>query len=701
MQINSLCCLFIIALCGIVCILANAPPPAALYSGDSKLNADLAHSDEYQTRLIAASETDHLNEIDEMHEDEQSVDNSGERGIGISAPHSPLRPISGRCKSRRKVEIEHLPKIDDKIFHILLTASDPALNIYSRADDSIENVTSSDSIDSYSNSNSSSNSTVEQDQMLAPTSTNKTASAAAILCDPMVLLFKELMRLFSSYSFQGIAFSVSKSMFVWNMVSFYVRIPITSNFPVYDSVLQLPKMSIVFGFSYPFALRFSASASVPLQTMISLITILNAIVSEPAGRYDSDAEMDGTNSTQSGGAGAEKTAGSYFRNNDRLMLFRPYLATTKSAWRYSMSFNCKYTRRGGLIRYISPSVTLTPGLRFTQGVKPIFTLLSTLLLMAVRIVKKSLVMIRDGVYWSITLALIRLINAIGRMLGLAMLRRFGRDTFEEVIEEVAEEEDDDSVMATVDDTSTADELEIGSGVPSERRKKASDKPKKKRTTLRRKKSKKKKKRKSLNVQEGIDMTDFETYVAKSAEEVELHNSVIGLLAFGKIWRKMSYFFARKFSRLWVSLGVSFSDPPGHGNFWGSTGFELSPFFPLSTIFARWGRRRFSSFGSEVDVSDSALGASSSSKSNAADVGAGDADVASSSDPDIDAGNNNSSSDDGSSNISGSDVESERPETTDLPVADKSKVKSEDGRSERRSSRSKQLANADSKSDALV
>ena len=79
---------------------------------------------------------------------------------------------------------------------------------------------------------------------------------------------KKFLSLFQIFSFKGLGYSMSKSMRDWDGVGFGIKIPLTSNFPVYDSLVHLPRLNLFAGVNYPYALRSSLSISLPLHTVL-------------------------------------------------------------------------------------------------------------------------------------------------------------------------------------------------------------------------------------------------------------------------------------------------------------------------------------------------------------------------------------------------------------------------------------------------
>ena len=89
---------------------------------------------------------------------------------------------------------------------------------------------------------------------------------------------KPFFKLFKKFKFKGIGFTFIKSLIQWNTFGFGLRIPITPNFPEYDRILALPRVSSFVGLYYPLDWRASISMSLPLQiALLGLVLFGNNI----------------------------------------------------------------------------------------------------------------------------------------------------------------------------------------------------------------------------------------------------------------------------------------------------------------------------------------------------------------------------------------------------------------------------------------
>lgn len=76
------------------------------------------------------------------------------------------------------------------------------------------------------------------------------------------------IKLLTNICAQGFAFSMSKSVLDWYSVGMGVKVPISPNFPFYDSLIYLPRVVAFVGVSHPFSVRVSLSFSLPVQVFI-------------------------------------------------------------------------------------------------------------------------------------------------------------------------------------------------------------------------------------------------------------------------------------------------------------------------------------------------------------------------------------------------------------------------------------------------
>ena len=93
-----------------------------------------------------------------------------------------------------------------------------------------------------------------------------------IIIPTRVKLNASIISLFRSFSFKGFGCCVSKSFVEWQTVGVGIRLPITANFPVYDSVMHLPRAGIFIGLFFPQCVaRINFSMSIPVQTVLAAL----------------------------------------------------------------------------------------------------------------------------------------------------------------------------------------------------------------------------------------------------------------------------------------------------------------------------------------------------------------------------------------------------------------------------------------------
>lgn len=80
-----------------------------------------------------------------------------------------------------------------------------------------------------------------------------------------------LQYLFKNFEFKGFGISLVKSIIKWQSIGIGIRIPVTANFPNYDSLVYLPKITSLIGCGYPYQVRWTVAISVPIQTFLYAI----------------------------------------------------------------------------------------------------------------------------------------------------------------------------------------------------------------------------------------------------------------------------------------------------------------------------------------------------------------------------------------------------------------------------------------------
>ena len=69
------------------------------------------------------------------------------------------------------------------------------------------------------------------------------------------------------YKFQGVGFSIAKSLKSYQGFGVSLKLPVTENFPVYAAAHFLPRLGLSLGFNYfPFEYKVSVSSTLPVLT---------------------------------------------------------------------------------------------------------------------------------------------------------------------------------------------------------------------------------------------------------------------------------------------------------------------------------------------------------------------------------------------------------------------------------------------------
>mmetsp|Transcript_32992 Transcript_32992/g.45241 ORF Transcript_32992/g.45241 Transcript_32992/m.45241 type:complete len:545 (+) Transcript_32992:388-2022(+) len=98
---------------------------------------------------------------------------------------------------------------------------------------------------------------------------------------------------FQNFTLKGICFTVSKSIVEWSTVGLGVKVPVTANFPIYDSLEYLPRIGLFVGFFYPNnALKFNISVSLPVQVILYIIIRMLVISLQERKMYKAAAHSD-------------------------------------------------------------------------------------------------------------------------------------------------------------------------------------------------------------------------------------------------------------------------------------------------------------------------------------------------------------------------------------------------------------------------
>eukprot|EP00601_Ochromonadales_sp_CCMP2298_P003941 CAMPEP_0173179972 /NCGR_PEP_ID=MMETSP1141-20130122/6439_1 /TAXON_ID=483371 /ORGANISM="non described non described, Strain CCMP2298" /LENGTH=406 /DNA_ID=CAMNT_0014102735 /DNA_START=66 /DNA_END=1284 /DNA_ORIENTATION=- len=161
-------------------------------------------------------------------------------------------------------------------------------------------------------------------------------------------LGSELKHLFGTFSFKGLGVSFRKSLVDLQSTGVYLVLPVSTNFPVYDSMFYYPRLSLSMGVSYPSTYHISVTGSLPSRVLLIVLLLLTE---------DNDVQ-----------ATAKKTN------------------TTDSVRRLGFTCSLRYSKERGYIGAIGPYINYLPGLQFLDLVKQPLLVLPTLLFTLVKLI---------------------------------------------------------------------------------------------------------------------------------------------------------------------------------------------------------------------------------------------------------------------------------------------------------------------------
>ena len=188
-------------------------------------------------------------------------------------------------------------------------------------------------------------------------------------------LAAELARLFGRFTFKGVGVCVTKSVTDWRWVAVMLKLPLSTYYPNYDSLVQLPKVSLYLGCTYPPALRASLSISVPARSAVSLVQLLVRTHTLQQQLQLLQREGEGQRLQ------ADRTA-IHGKTSSRL----PALNPTDSVRRFGVSFIMRYDQaERRLVSYAVPLASFIPSMKFTDMIKPFVIFLPAIALTAYKV----------------------------------------------------------------------------------------------------------------------------------------------------------------------------------------------------------------------------------------------------------------------------------------------------------------------------
>ncbi len=152
--------------------------------------------------------------------------------------------------------------------------------------------------------------------------------------------------LFGSFAYKGMTLSLAKSVLDSRGVGIGFKVPITPNFPVYDSKIYLPRVTAFVGVGYPVSAKVSVSVTVQVKAIIYGLRLLQRL-----------------------------------RNKSALKLgpLKP-AKSTDSIQRVGFNINFKLDPRKGFSPTIGPVVAYLPSYRTVQTILPFLLAVPVVLL---------------------------------------------------------------------------------------------------------------------------------------------------------------------------------------------------------------------------------------------------------------------------------------------------------------------------------
>lgn len=152
---------------------------------------------------------------------------------------------------------------------------------------------------------------------------------------------KRHSNVFRNFAFRGLGFSISKSILDYYTVGFGVKIPLSANFPVYDSLIYLPRVGMFIGINYPLSFRISLSFSLPVQVLTTMAVLAY--------------KQTVSNQTQATSRPFEW----------------PVIPATDSVKRIGLTTAVRYSQSHGLYGIIGPNLMFIPSLKIIERLLPL------------------------------------------------------------------------------------------------------------------------------------------------------------------------------------------------------------------------------------------------------------------------------------------------------------------------------------------
>lgn len=160
-------------------------------------------------------------------------------------------------------------------------------------------------------------------------------------------------KLFKKFVFKGLALHFAKNPMDLKGCAFGVKIPITQNFPVYDSLIFLPRVNAMVGVNYPLSYRVALSISVPLQVLSMVLFVMaRQMYAKPA-----NAAVGTSNA-----------------------IVWPTLRSSDSVTRVGLTLAYRYTKKAGHHSVFGPNILYMPAIAVVRRLLPFIVIFPALAL---------------------------------------------------------------------------------------------------------------------------------------------------------------------------------------------------------------------------------------------------------------------------------------------------------------------------------
>lgn len=160
-------------------------------------------------------------------------------------------------------------------------------------------------------------------------------------------------KLFKKFVFKGLALHFAKNPMDLKSCAFGVKIPITQNFPVYDSLIFLPRVNAMVGVNYPLSYRVALSISVPLQVLSMVLFVMaRQMYAKPA-----NAAVGTSNA-----------------------IVWPTLRSSDSVTRVGLTLAYRYTKKAGHHSVFGPNIVYMPAIAVIRRLLPFIVIFPALAL---------------------------------------------------------------------------------------------------------------------------------------------------------------------------------------------------------------------------------------------------------------------------------------------------------------------------------